>query len=84
MFCCLFGLSAATSATDAATQKKIYGSGCPSNLASTTALIISNGEMGDIIKIVKSLEESGLLIKAIRQTIKNEAKDPSVIRNISC
>ena len=31
--------------------------------------------MNDIIKIVKSLKESGLLIKAVRQTIKNEAKE---------
>ena len=49
------GLSAAASATDAAIQKKFFGS-------SKTALIISNKEMKDI-KIVKSLEESGLLIK---------------------
>ena len=41
----------------------------------TTALIISNEEMEDIIKIVKSLEESGLLIKGISETIKNEAKE---------
>ena len=31
--------------------------------------------MEDIIKIVKSLEESGLLIKGISETIKNEAKE---------
>ena len=30
--------------------------------------------MEDILKIVKSLEESGLLIKGISETIKNEAK----------
>ena len=28
-----------------------------------TTLIISNGEIEDIIKIVKSLEDSGLLLK---------------------
>ena len=56
------------SAADAAIQKKTYGS-C------TTALITSNEEMEDIIKIVKSLEESGLLIKRISETIKNEAKE---------
>ena len=43
------------SATDTAMQKAIYGSG-------TTTLIISNEEMENIMKIVKSLEESGLLI----------------------
>ena len=31
--------------------------------------------MEDIMKIVKSLEESGLLIKGISKTIKNEAKE---------
>ena len=55
------------SAADAAIQKKVYGSG-------TTALITSNEEMEDIMKIVKSLEESRLLIKRISKTIKNEAK----------
>ena len=43
-----FGLSAVLSGTDATIHKKIYGSG-------TTALIISNEEMKDIMKIVKSL-----------------------------
>ena len=31
--------------------------------------------MNDIIKIVKSFEESGLLIKGVSKTIKNEAKE---------
>ena len=31
--------------------------------------------MNDILKIVKSLEESGLLIKGISKTIKNKAKE---------
>ena len=61
-------LSAGMSAADAARQKKIYGPG-------TTALIISNEEMKDIMKIVKSLEESESLIKGISETIKNEAKE---------
>ena len=56
------------SAADAATQKKIYGSG-------TTALIIMNGEMNDITKIVKSLEEFGLLIKGVSETTKNKTKE---------
>ena len=38
-------------------------------------LIISNEEMNDIMKIMKHLEESGLLIKGFTQTIKNEAKE---------
>ena len=62
------GLSAWMSAADAATQKKIYGSG-------TTALIIMNDEMNDIMKIVKSLEEFGLLIKGVSETTKNKTKE---------
>ena len=31
--------------------------------------------MEDILEIVKSLEDSGLLLKGIRETIKNEAKE---------
>ena len=55
----------------------MVGSGCrPSDLASRMrALIISHEEMNDIMKIVKSLEESGLLIKDVVETIKNEAKE---------
>ena len=41
-----------------------------------TTLIISNEEMNDIMKVVRSLEESGLLIKGVSETIKNEAKEP--------
>ena len=48
-------------------QKKNYGSG-------TTTLMISNEEIEHRINIFKSLEESGLLIKIISKTIKNEAK----------
>ena len=40
-----------------------------------TTLIISNEEMNDIMKIVKSLEESGLSIKGVSETIKNEEKE---------
>ena len=43
--------------------------------SSTTTLIISNEEMNDTMKIVKSLEGSGLLITGISKTIKNEAKE---------
>ena len=37
--------------------------------------MISNDEMKDIIKIVKSLEDSGLLLKGVSETIQNEAKE---------
>ena len=62
------GLTAAASATDGAIHKKMFRSG-------TTILIISNEEMNDIMKIVKSLEESSLLIKDVSETIKNQAKE---------
>ena len=31
--------------------------------------------MNDIMKIIKSLEESGFLIKGINKTVKNEVKE---------
>ena len=40
-----------------------------------TTLIISNEEMDDIMKIVKSLDEYVLLIKGVSEIIKNEAKE---------
>ena len=51
--------------------KKILGSGHNN----ATTLIISNNEMEDIIKIVKSLKDSGLLLKGFSKTIQNEAKE---------
>ena len=62
------GLRAAASAADAGIYKKVLGSG-------TTTLIISNDEMEDIMKIVKSLEDSGLLLKGNSETIQNEVKE---------
>ena len=56
------GLTAAVSAADAGIHKKILGSG-------NTILIISNNEMEDLIKIVKSLEDSGLLLKGVTETV---------------
>ena len=63
-----FGLSVGNSALDVTTQKKNYG-------WETTALIISNEEREDIMKIVKSYKESGLLMKRISEAIKNEARE---------
>ena len=59
------GLTAAVSAADARIHKKILGSGHNNN----TTLLISNDEMDDILKIVKSLEDSGLLLKGVSETI---------------
>ena len=40
-----------------------------------TTLITSNEEINDIMEIIKSFEESGLLIKDVSETTKNEAKE---------
>ena len=38
-------------------------------------IMISNNEMKDIIKIVKALEDSGLLLKGVTETVQNEVKE---------
>ena len=48
--------------------KKILGPG-------NTTLIISNKDMEDLIKIVKSLEDSGLLLKGVTESVQNEMKE---------
>ena len=65
----MLGLTAAASATDAAINKKIHGS------ANHTGLIIYNDDMQDLLKIVKSLEDSCILLDGITETVKNEVKD---------
>ena len=65
------GLTAVASAADADGHKKMFGSG-------TTILLISNEKINNIMRIVKSLEESGLLIKGLSETIKNEAKEQKI------
>ena len=62
------GLTAAASAAYAGIYKKILGSG-------NTTLIISNKDMNDLIKIVKSLEYSGLLLKGVTESVQNEVKE---------
>ena len=64
------GLTPAASAADAGIHKGILGSG-----HNNTTLIISNDEMNDILKIVKYLEDSGVLLKGVSETIQNEAKE---------
>ena len=63
------GLTAAASAADAGIHKKVLGSG------NNITLIISNDEINDIIEIVKSLEDSGLLLKGVIETVQNEVKE---------
>ena len=58
------GLTAVASATDTTIQGKLLGSN-----------MISSKEIDGIIKMIKSRQESGLLIKGIGKTIKNEVKE---------
>ena len=63
------GLTAAASAADAGMHKKILESG------GHTTLIISNKDVDDLIEIVKSLEDSGLLLKGVTESVQNEVKE---------
>ena len=63
------GLTAAAAAADAGIHNKILGSG------NNTTLILSNKDMDDLIKIVKSLEDSGLLLKGVTKSVQNEIKE---------
>ena len=61
------GLTAAMSAIDGGIQKKMRGEGIK--------LIIEQEGMNDIIKIIKALENSGILLKVVSKTIVNETKE---------
>ena len=61
------GLTAAMSAIDRSIQKKIHGSG--------VKLLIEQEDMNDIMKIIEALENSGILLKGVSKTIKNETKE---------
>ena len=61
-----------TAAADAGIHQEILGSG------SHTTLIISNKDMEDLIKIVKSLEDSGLLLNGVTESVQNEIKEQKV------
>ena len=61
------GLTAAMSGIDGSMQKKIHGSGIK--------LIIEEEDMQDIIKIIKELENSDILLKGVSKTIENEIKE---------
>ena len=50
----------------------------PLDLAKWATLIDLNKEINDIMKIIKPLEKSGLLIKGISKTIKNATKAQKV------
>ena len=63
----LIPLGLTASAADAGIHQQILGSG-------NTTLTISNYEIHDI-KIITSLEDSGLLIKGVNKTVQNEVKE---------
>ena len=62
------GITAAASINYAEIQKKIHSFG-------TTTLMISNGEINDIMKIVQALKDSNILLIGFTITIKNETKE---------
>ena len=62
----MLGLTATASATDAAINKKILGSG------NYITLIISNDDMQNLLEVAKSLEDRGILLDGITETVKNE------------
>ena len=66
-------ITAAASATNAAINKKILGSG------NHTTLIISNDDMQYLLKIVKSLEDSGILLDVITEAVETEVKEQKVV-----
>ena len=61
------GLTAAMSAIDGSIQKQIHGSG--------VKLIIEEEDMQDIMKIIKELENSDILLKGVSKTIENEIRE---------
>ena len=63
------GLTAAMSAIDGSMQKKIHGSG--------VKLIIEQKDINDIMKIIKALENSGILLKGVKQ-LKMKLKNKEV------
>ena len=63
------GLISPMSAIDGSIQKKIHGSGATK--AAGVKLIIEQEDMNDIMKIIKALENSGILLKVVSKTIKN-------------
>ena len=67
------GLTAAMSAIDGSIQKKIHDSGATKGAG--VKLIIEQEDMNDIMKMIEALENSGILLKGVSKTIKNETKE---------
>ena len=81
----MLGLTAAASAKDAAIHKNVLGTG------NHTTLIISNDDLNDLLKVIKSLENNGTLLDGITEAVKGEVKEqkggflstlPSVVSSV--
>ena len=68
----LLGPTVASSLIDGLIHKKIGSD-------NHAILIISNDDMNDILKIVKSLEDSGLFIDGTTETVKMKLKSKKVV-----
>ena len=75
------GLTAAMSAIEGSIQKKIHSAGVKliteqeDMKDAGVKLIIEQEDMKDIMKIIKALENSGILLKGVSKIIKNETKE---------
>ena len=61
----MLGLTASASATDAAINKKILGSG------NHTTQIISNDDLNNLLEVIKSIKKSCILLDRITETVKS-------------
>ena len=85
------GLTAAASPADAGIQKKILGGNMyVPNSGKKYKLCISSDEFGDVLQIIEALEQSGLLIDGITETVMDKVQNQeggflgSIIRNTGC
>ena len=62
------GLTGTASTADAVIHNKMFGPG-------PTTLVVYNEKINDIMKIVMTLEESGLLIKGVSERTNTEEKE---------
>ena len=69
----MIGLTTAASVTDGAINETILGSG------NHTTIIISNDDMQDLLKMVQSIEDSGLLLDGTTETVKMKLKSKKVV-----
>ena len=65
----MLGLTAAASVADVAVHKKVLGT------RNHTTLIISSDDLNDLLKVINTLENSGVLLDGITETVKNEVKE---------